>query len=89
MADHYVQDPTDKLDWSHDWTDFLTVGDSIASRLWTIDPDESPSLLSDETTASVKVDNLTLGVVYRLSEKIITANGIEADRAITIRCEEK
>ena len=91
MADHYLQDPTDKLDYTHDWSDFLAAGDSIASRLWTIDPDDggSPSLLSNITSAAVFVEGLQAGIVYRLSEKITTANGVVAERSITIRCGEK
>jgi hypothetical protein len=91
MADHYVQDPNDKLDWSHDWSDFLAAGDSIASRVWSIDPEGgSPSLIvSGGTSASVLIGNLTVGVVYRLSEKITTTNGVIAERSLTIRCEEK
>ena len=90
MADHYVQDPNDKLDWTHDWSDFLAAGDTISSRVWSIDPDQSPShIVSGGTSATAWVDNLNVGVVYRLSEKIITANGVEGERAITIRCGEK
>lgn len=81
-----VMDPDDKLDWSHDWTDFLASGDSISSRVWSINPDASPTLLSNTTSASVTVDGLTAGVVYRLSEKITTANGLDGERSLTIRC---
>ena len=91
MADHYLQDPTDKLDYQHDWSDFLASGDSISTRLWSIDPDDggSPSLLSNVTSAAVFVEGLQAGIVYRLSEKITTANGVVAERSITIRCGEK
>ena len=92
MADHYLQDPNDTLDYQHDWTDFLAVGDAIASRVWSIDPNDggSPSIIvSGGTSASVFVGHLTAGIVYRLSEKITTTNGIIAERAITIRCGEK
>ena len=83
-----LMDPSDKLSWSHDWADFLADGDSISSRTWTIDPDASPTLLSDTTLAAVVVDGLTAGVSYRLAEKIVTANGEEAERSLTIICED-
>ena len=90
MANHYTQDPNDEaVDYQHDWSDFLASGDSISSRVWSIDPDASPSYLSQITSAAVFVGNLDLGVVYVLSEKITTANGVIAQRSITIRCEEK
>lgn len=83
-----IQDPSDRLDWQHDWSDFLASGDTIASRQWTIDPDNSPTLLSSATSAKVYVAGLTAGVVYRLSEKIVTAAGVEGERSLTIRCED-
>lgn len=89
MADYYLVDPNDQLTWSHDWSDFLAVGDSIASRQWTIDPDASPTLLASATSATVTAGPLDAGNVYRLSEKIATANGEIAERAIVIRCEER
>ena len=88
MGRFQAQDPSDIQDWSNDWTDYLAGGDTISSRQWTIDPDTSPSLLTNETTAAVLVGGLTLGTVYVLSEKITTVNGIEGERSITIRCEQ-
>ena len=88
MARFQTQDPGDTLTWSNDWTDFLASGDSISSRVWTIDPDTSPSLLSGITGATVTVAGLTAGTVYSLTEKITTANGVVAERSTTIRCEE-
>lgn len=83
-----LMDPSDVLDWTHDWSAFLAGGDSISSRLWTIDPDASPSHVSDTTAAAVKVSGLAAGTVYRLSEKIVTSAGLTAERSLTIRCEE-
>ena len=88
MGRFQVQDPSDTLDWSNDWTDFLADGDSISSRQWTIDPDASPTLLTNPTAAAVIVAGLTVGTIYALSEKITTANGIIGERSITIRCEQ-
>ena len=85
MGRFQVQDPSDTLTWSNDWTDFLTGGDSISSRVWTIDPDVSPTLLSGITGATVTVAGLTAGTVYSLTEKITTANGVIAERSIVIR----
>lgn len=88
MSAYKAMDPTDSLTWQHDWTDFLSGGETVSSRLWTISPDNSPSLLSNTTAASVVVGGLSAGVVYRLSEKITTSAGNVAERAITLRCED-
>lgn len=83
-----LQDPGDTLTWTHDWTEFLAGGDSISARLWSIDPDASPSHLSNGTTAIVTVAGLQAGQVYLLTEKITTAAGVVAERSLTLRCEE-
>lgn len=86
MSTLKLQDPADGLDWAHDWSDFLASGDAIASRVWTMDPDDSPSLLSNTTTATVIVTGLSWGTVYRLEEKITTDNGVVGQRSLTIIC---
>jgi hypothetical protein len=93
MSRYILMDPNDNLNWSNDWTDFLNATtspvESITARLWTIDPDASPTLLSNTTTAAVRVAGLTKGTVYRLSEKITSSQSNVAERSITIRCEER
>ena len=85
-----VMDPSDDLNWSHDWTDFLASGETISTRLWTISPDSSPTLLSNPTAAAVHVAGLAAGTVYLLSEKIITDASPQntAERSLSILCED-
>ncbi len=89
MTRHILMDPSDNLNWSNDWDDFLAVGETISSQVWTLDPDASPTLLSNTTTSAVQITGLTAGVVYRLSEKITTSASNDGERSITIRCEER
>ena len=92
MSRHILMDPNDNLNWSNDWTDFLSTAspaETITSRVWTLDPDASPTLLSNTTAAAVRISGLTAGVVYRLSEKISTSQSNDGERSITIRCEER
>lgn len=89
MTRYRLQDPADTLDWANDWTNFLAAGDTISAHQWTIEPEESPTLLTNPTSASVLVSGLTKGVVYILSDEITTANGIIAERSVTIRCEQR
>ena len=88
-----LMDPSSVLDWQHDWSSFLAEGDSISSRQWSISPlngttPETPTLAND-TTATVTVSGLEAGKVYRLVEHIVTANGIEAERSIVLRGEDR
>lgn len=88
MTKFFVQQAGDTLDWQQDWSDFLGDGDSISSRVWTISPDDSPTLLSSITSASVIVSGLTAGTTYELLETITTANSIVGQRGITLICPE-
>ncbi len=93
-------DPDETLDYTRDWSTFLDDGgspsDSILSATWTITPQEaSPQapVLSDPsntaTTAKVFVSGAVYGQVYRLANRIVTAQGRAAERSITLRCEHK
>lgn len=95
--DEYVlADPDSVLTWMHDWTAWLgssSPPDTISSRQWSIAPltvtsPETPALTND-TTATVTVSGLAAGRVYRLVEHIVTASGLEADRTIVIRCDDR
>jgi hypothetical protein len=90
---YVLADPSSKLNFSHDWvTDgWLAVGDTIASRLWTITPlnnttPETP-VLTGATTDVVFVQGLMAGKIYHLVERVTTAAGVIDDRTIVIRCE--
>ena len=85
---YLVMDPSDDACWTHDWTDYLSSGDTVSSRQWKISPDTSPSKLTDDTAAIVRVKDLDKGVVYVLSEKIVSAQGETGERSLTIRCED-
>lgn len=83
-----LQSPDDIEKWARDWEDeYLDVGETIASRQWTIDPDDSPTLLANATSATVTVSGLAAGTVYLVCEEIVTSNGRTAKRCFTIRAE--
>lgn len=91
MSTYFLVNPNDKLDWTHDWADFLGAGDTIASRVWTIYPLHQGTpvtpVLANSTTATVIVSGLLAGNVYYLSEKITTAAGLVGERSIVLRCD--
>ena len=96
MGAYLLVDPGSKLNFSHDWDDWLTSGsagsptDTIASRQWTISSNGgSPDpVLTGDTTDVVFVEGLEAGRVYRLTEHIVTDSGIEDERTITLRCDQ-
>ena len=78
-------DPGESLDFAFDWSLWLAEGDSISTRQWTIEP--TGPTLTGATSATVKVSGCTLGIVYRLAEDVVTANGVSGKRSITLRCD--
>ncbi|HUS97121.1 MAG TPA: hypothetical protein VMX97_10310 [Hyphomicrobiaceae bacterium] len=93
MVNPFLVDPASVLDWQHDWTDWLAAGDTIASRTWAIDPSNEGTpatpVLSGEASQTVIVSGLVAGRVYRLTEHVVTTNGVEADRTIVLRCDNR
>ncbi|WP_339862355.1 hypothetical protein [Paremcibacter congregatus] len=89
MSDFYAHDPdAGPLDYSIDFTDWLTAGDSVASVAWAIYP-LGPTLSGQSlaaAVATVKISGGTLGGQYRVTASVTTANGLVDDRSIIIRC---
>lgn len=89
---YFLMDPSSKLDFRHDWSDWLAEGDLIATRQWSIIPmngtsPETPILLG-ATSQAVVVTGLQAGKIYHLTEHITTSAALEADRTIVLRCED-
>lgn len=91
MGPYFLVPPSGRLNWQHDWTDWLAEGDSITSRQWSITPlnnttPESPTL-TNATSAIVFVEGLLRGKIYHLSERVNTLNGLTDERTIVLRCD--
>ena len=92
---HRLIDPDETLDYSCDWTPFLADGgspaDTIVTSAWSVAP--SGPVLSNQATsgalATVFVSGAQAGRVYRLTNRITTAQGRTADRSWTLRCENR
>ncbi|MFQ6016770.1 MAG: hypothetical protein ACE5KF_01115 [Kiloniellaceae bacterium] len=93
-------DPAETLDYTCDWSAFLDDGgspsDTISTSSWRITPQtgspQAPDLsgaTNTTSTATIKVTGAALGQVYLLSNKIVTAQGLTAERSITLRCENR
>lgn len=90
----YLKDPSSSVDYSVDWSEWLSDAESITSTTWSIDPsgNSAPSLGAEsamDTTRSVFVSGGTLGERYRLSCRIQTDSGRTVDRGLTIRIAER
>lgn len=82
-------DPAEKLDYTIDWSTALGE-DTISSSTWAVTP-SGPTLSGSDhgdTTATVFIQSGTDGLIYRLVNTIVTADGRTLQRAIILRCED-
>jgi hypothetical protein len=93
-------DPGETLDYTFDWSTWLDDGasptDTIATSSWSVVPQQAsplaPTLSGERQTASsatVFVTSALYGQVYRLTNRIVTAQGRTAERSVTLQCEHR
>lgn len=91
MSAFYLIDPSTKVDYSIDWSDWLTAGDTVSTSVWEISPlgpTLSGSSMTSTSTATF-IEGCVLGSVYRLTNRISTAQGRTDERSFVLRCEER
>lgn len=87
----YKKDPNATLDYTFDWTAYLTpLADTIASVSWVLPVGLTNVSQSNTTmTATVFVSGGTLGESLQLTCRITTAGGRTDDRSITLKIVER
>lgn len=81
----YIKDPDDTLDYSWDWTYWLTGPDTIASCSVFSSPGIAINSFSYSTTAvTAWISGGSAGNPYSVTARIVTVGGRTADRTITI-----
>lgn len=82
----YTQGPTDNLDRTLDFSDFVPVGDSIQTAAWSASPSGGTLSLQSHTanTATTWFLGPLLGAYYRLSCAIVTVNGLTLTRSLVV-----
>lgn len=80
------KDPSAVLPYTIDWSDWLEAGDTIISSVWTL-PTGTLVMDSDSHTTTATQIILSAGTdgkTYTVENHIVTANGLEDSRRITI-----
>jgi len=80
------------LDFTHDWSDWLTAGELIATSTWAVVPTGELVIDSETettTTATVWVSGMVKGHRYELTNEIVTDADRTAQRTITIRADNR
>jgi len=86
-------DPEEALDYAFNWSAFLAaVGspvDSILNSSWHVAPagPELSNPVSEGAVTSTFISGATLGQVYVLTNRVVTAAGRTAEKSVTLACE--
>jgi hypothetical protein len=86
MADTFIKDPSDVLDYTFDWTSFLATGETISS--YTVTPDTGLTKDSDSQASGVITYWLyggTADSLYNVVCKIVTSAGRTVERTATFK----
>lgn len=89
MPSAFLKDPDAVLDYQIDWSNWLD-DDTISTSSWTVPTGITrDSDTNDTTTATIWLSGGTAGTSYSVVNHIVTADGREEDRTITIKCMER
>ena len=77
--------PGANLDYTIDWTDWLEVGDTLATSIWTVEAGVTLGTVTfNTTTATAFISGGTLGENVRATNTITTANGLTDSRSFKL-----
>lgn len=87
LGDYIEKDPAAILDYSNDWTAWLTAAaaDTIATSTWTIPTgltSSSPAIAAGVT--SLFISGGTAGTTYTVTNKIVTTGGRTDQRSFRV-----
>lgn len=87
MATSFKKDPDAILDYTVDWTEWLSaIADTITTSVWILDP--SVTAVSDShtgTKATVFISGGTMETSVVITNRITTVGGRTDDRSITLK----
>lgn len=92
MTGFLVIDPDERLDFTVDWADWLAQGDTIQASTWTVTPSGTVALDGESVSAAaatVFMSAARFGDLYRLTNRIVTAQNRTGERSLAIRCEQR
>lgn len=85
----FTKDPAGIIDYTIRWLDWL-AGDTISSFTWNV-PSEIVQVGASGTTSDVKIwlASGTVGQIYEITNRIITATARQDERTISILIKDK
>jgi len=90
----FSHDPDERLDYAVDWGDWLPAGDAISNSTWIVEPATTPPLdhsgaTNSPTRTKVFITGGKDGMRYRVTNEIVTDDGLEASRGFFIEINEQ
>lgn len=92
MNNQFKKDPDSLMDYSVDWSQWMTSSDSIVNSVWFVAPGitvYTTAIDAGTHIATVRLLGGTINGHYRVTNRITTANGLTTDRSIFIRVQER
>lgn len=85
------KDPQSVLDYYIDWSDWMTAGDSISTSSWDVSPDTltEGAAIDSGNLRGVWLSGGTVGVRYRVTNTIVTAQGRTEQQSLWIVVRDK
>jgi len=86
----FIKDPSSVLDFGFDWSDWLDTDDSVSTSTWNVptgitrDSDTNTS-----TTTTIWLSGGTVGSKYKITNRMVTANGRTVERSFYVKVESR
>jgi hypothetical protein len=89
-----LKDPEAVLDYAVDWGAEYLSGDALAASSWSVNPEEPGGAGIAESgfdllTSTVQVAGGLPGHIYRVTNHVTTASGLDDSRSIMLRVEKR
>jgi len=89
-----LKDPEASLDYAVDWGLEYLEADALVSSSWSVAPNEAGGVAIaysrfDEKVATAQVGGGLAGRLYRLTNHVMTASGLEDNRSVMLRVEKR
>lgn len=86
----FVKDPNSVLDYTVDWTSWLSTSETISTSTWVVPAGITQSSASNTTTsATIFLSGGTASTTYKVVNRITTNQSRTDDRTLEIRVEDQ
>lgn len=90
----FVKDPDAVIDYAVDWSAGYLAGEQITDSVWSVAPVAAGgvAVMTSRTDGSKAIATLSgghVGLVYRVTNRVVFSDGRNDERALVVRVEER